>query len=158
MGSSLFEKNYSEYVAIYKVPIGPNQLNPLIFYSSENGQPPCLQPAIELQIARDLEEFTSNQPQRIKNYYIVGTCVEPGKKTGPLTVLLELNKDLLDFDVDGLHSERILTYLNSISGKLAEGTPKQIIYKPTIRPINKDEHAAIYDIPRRAWIKQPNGF
>lgn len=160
MGAPLFEKKYSDYVTIYKIPIGPNQLDPLVFYFSEIGEAPALQPSIHSQITRDLEEFTSNQPQRVKNYYLVGNCVKPGPRSrkGPLTVLVEINKDLLDFDVDGLDSERILDFLNSISGKLAVGTCKKINYKLTVRPINLEEHEGIYDIPRHVWVKIPNGL
>lgn len=157
----VFEKKYIDYLTVYKVPIGPNQLDPTVFYHSETGEEPKLLPVIHSQISRDLEHFTSNQPQRIKNYYLVGPATKPGSKsrTGELRVIIELNKDLMDVDINGLAAEALLKLAKELSGKLANGTGRQINYVPTIRPIDSYQaYEGIYDIPKFRWHKLPNGI
>lgn len=157
----LFEKKYSNYLTVYKVPIGPNQLDPTVFYHSETGEPPTLLPGVHAQICKDLEQFTSNQPQRIKNYYLVGPATIPGSKdrSGELKVVIELNKQLMDVDVDGLAAEAILKLANNLSGRLAMGTNRKIIYMPTVRSIDTyaEKYPGIYNIPKFTWYKTPNG-
>ena len=156
----LFEKKYADYLTVYKVPIGPNQLDPLVFYHSETGEDPKLQPGIHAQISKDLEEFTSNQPQRIKGYYLVGPATNPGSKvrSGELRIIIQLNKELMDVDVDGLAAEAIMKYARELSGKLAVGTNRKIMYMPTVRPIDSyTNYEGIYDIPKFQWYRLPNG-
>jgi len=156
----LFEKKYVNYLTVYKIPIGPNQLDPTVFYFSEIGEPPQLLPSIHAQITSDLEQFTSGQPQRIKNYYLVGSACKPGSKNrkGELRVVIELNKDIMDLDVDGLAAEEILKLAKALSNRLAVGTCRKIVYTPTVRPIDTDKYEGIYNIPRFQWLKTPNGL
>lgn len=155
----LFEKKYVDYLTVHKIPIGPNQMDPNVFSDSEIDETPKLLPSIHAQITRDLEIFTSNQPQRVKNYYLVGSACKPGSnnRTGELRVIIELNKNIMDVDVDGLAAEEIMKYASSLSGKLAVGTSRKINYIPTVRPIEETNYEGIYDIPRFRWIKTPNG-
>lgn len=155
----LFEKKYVDYLTVYKIPIGPNQLDPTVFYSSETGEDPKLLPSIHAQITNDLEKFTSNQPQRIKNYYLVGPATKPGSKNriGELKVIIELNKNLMDVDVDGLLAEEIMKLAKALSGKLAVGTGRKIMYLPTVRPMESSDYEGIYDIPNFRWVKLPSG-
>ncbi len=156
----LFEKKYIDYLTTYKIPVGPNQLDPTVFYYSETGEEPKLLPAIHAQITKDLETFTSNQPQRIKGYYLVGNACKTGPKSrkGDLRVLIELNKDIKDIDVDGLAAEAILNLAKNLSGKLATGTSRKIVYTITVRPIDVSSYEGIYDIPKFRWLKAPNGL
>lgn len=155
----LFEKKYVDYLTIYKVPIAPNQLDPTVFYSSEIGDDPKLLPGLHAQITNDLEKFVSGQPQRIKNYYLVGPATKPGskKRTGELRVVIELNKNLMDLDIDGLLAEEILKLAKALSGNLAVGTGRKIVYIPTVRPIEASDYEGIYDIPNFRWFKLPSG-
>lgn len=157
--ASLFEKKYIDYLTVYKIPIAPNQLDPTVFYFPENGEDPVLLPGIASQISNDLEKFTSHQPQRIKNYYLVGPAVKPGSKnrTGEICVIIELNKDIMDVDVDGLAAEEIMKLAKNLSGRLAVGTGRPITYIPTIRPINASEYEGVYDIAKFRWVKLPSG-
>jgi hypothetical protein len=156
----LFEKKYADYLTVYKIPIGPNQLDPAVFYHSETGEEPKLLPAIHAQITKDLETFTSNQPQRIKGYYLVGNACRTGPKSrkGDLRVLIELNKDIKDIDVDGLAAEAILNLAKNLSGHLATGTTRRIVYTVLGRPIDTSAYEGIYNIPAFNWIKTPNGL
>ena len=155
----VFEKKYVDYLTTYKIPIGPNQLDPVIFSYSEIGEEPKLLPSIHAQITRDLEIFVSGQPQRIKDYYLVGPACEPGSKNrlGELRVIILLNKQLMDVDIDGLLAEAILKLSKELSGKLAVGTGRKINYVVTTRPIEKSDYEGIYDIPNFKWVKLPNG-
>ena len=155
----LFEKKYVDYLTVYKIPIAPNQLDPTVFYHSDTGEDPKLLPGIHSQITRDLEVFASGQEQRIKNYYLVGPATIPGSKnrTGELRVVIELNKNLMDVDVDGLVAEEIMKLVNKLSGKLAVGTGRKIVYSPTVRPMQKTDYEGIYDIPHFRWLKIPSG-
>ena len=156
----LFEKKYIDYLTVYKIPVGPNQLDPTVFYFSETGEPPKLQPSIHAQITSDLEQFTSNQPHRIKNYYLVGPACKPGSKNrkGELRIIIELNKELMDFDVDGLHAEEIMKLAKALSNRLAVGTCRKIVYVPSVRPIDTQSYQGIYEIPKFSWLKMPNGL
>lgn len=157
---SLFEKKYSEYVTIYKVPIGPNQLDPMVFHWPETGEEPKLNQSIHSQIIRDLEQLVGDQEYRIKNYYLVGPATNPGtkNKTGELRVLVQLNKDVLDQDIEGLMAERILKATKQLSNKIAAGTARKIVYMPIVRPIEKyDNYVGIYDILKSNWVKLPSG-
>lgn len=160
MSFPLFEKKYVDYLTVYKIPIGPNQLDPAVFYFSETGEPPKLLPAIHAQIISDLEQFTSGQPQRIKNYYLVGNACKPGSKSrkSELIVLIELNKNLMDVDVDGLLAEDIMRLAKTLSNRLAVGTCRKIVYMPMVRPIDKDRYEGIYEISKFQWLKTPNGL
>jgi hypothetical protein len=155
----VFEKKYVDYLTTYKIPIGPNQLDPVVFYHSEIGEEPKLLPNIHAQITRDLEIFAGNQPHRIKEYYLVGPACQPGSKNrlGELRVVIVLNKQLMDLDIDGLLAEQILKMAKELSGRLAIGTGRKIDYLPTTRPIDKDNYEGIYDIPNFKWTKLPNG-
>jgi hypothetical protein len=157
----LFEKEYiKNYKIIHRIPIGPDQLDPTVFYHSETGEEPKMLPGIHAQIVRDLEQFTSNEPQRIEGYYLVGPACRPGSKNklGELTVIIVLNKRLMDIDIDGLRAEDILKLAKNLSGRLAVGTGRKINYSPTIRPIDKQQYDAIYDIANFKWVKIPNGL
>jgi hypothetical protein len=157
----VFEKKYIDYLTVYKVPIGPGQLDPTVFSFPETGEEPKLLPIIHTQISRDLEHFTSNQPHRIKNYYLVGPATKPGSKsrTGELRVIIELNKDLMDVDINGMAAEALLKLAKELSGKLAAGTGRKINYIPSIRPIDTYKaYEGIYDIPKFRWHKLPNGI
>jgi hypothetical protein len=155
----LFEKKYVDYLTVYKIPIAPNQLDPAIFYHSEIGEPPKMLPGVHAQITNDLETFVSGQPQRIKNYYLVGPACKPGSKDrlGELRVVIQLNKNLMDIDVDGLLAEEILKLANQLSGRLAIGTGRKIVYTPTVRDMEPSDYEAIYDITNFRWIKLPSG-
>jgi hypothetical protein len=155
----LFEKKYIDYLTIHKIPIGPNQLDQSVFCDSEIGDEPKLLAGIHAQITRDLEQFVSGQPQRIKNYYLVGPATKPGSKnrTGELRVIIELNKNLMDVDVDGLLAEEIMKLAKALSGKLAVGTTRKIVYIPTVRAIESSDYEGIYDIPKFCWKKLPSG-
>jgi hypothetical protein len=157
----LFEKKYSDYLTVYKVPIGPDQLDPTVFYMPETGEEPKLLPGIHTQIVSDLEKFSSGQPHRIKNYYLVGPATKPGSKnrTGELRVIIELNKDVMDLDIDGLLAEEILKLSKTLSGKLAVGTTRKIVYVPTVRPISEyTNYEGIYDIFHFSWYRLPAGI
>ena len=155
----LFEKKYVDYLTVYKIPIAPGQLDPTVFYCPETGEDPTLLPSIHAQITKDLEQLSSNQHQRIKNYYLVGPATKPGAKsrTGELRVLVELNKNIMDVDVDGLAAEEIMKLSKNLSGRLAVGTGRPIVYVPTVRPIQPSDYEGIYDIPKFRWFKLPSG-
>ena len=158
--SALFEKKLEDYLTIYKIPVGPNQLDPTVFAFSEDGQPPRLLPSIHSQIVRDIEMLVSNQPQRVSHYYLVGPATIPGNKnkTGELKVIIVLNKNLMDVDVDGLVAEELLKLAKHLSGKLAVGTMRSIRYVPTVRNLETNDYEAIYDLFTSQWIKLPNGL
>lgn len=155
----LFEKKYSKYLTVYKVPIAPGQLDPNVFYCSEAGEEPKLLPAIHAQISKDLEQFAGGQQHRIKNYYLVGPATIPGLKdrNGELRVIIELNKRIMDVDIDGLQAEEIMKMCKNLSGNLATGTGRKIIYVPTIRSMEPSNYEGIYDISKFCWLKLPNG-
>jgi len=156
----LFEKKYVDYLTTYKIPIGPNQLDPTVFYFSDTGEEPKLLPAIHAQITKDLETFTSNQPQRIQGYYLVGNACTTGPKgkKGDLIVLIQINKNIKDIDVDGLAAEAILNLAKNLSGSLATGTCHKIVYRILGRSLDTSSYEGVYDIPQFRWIKTPNGL
>lgn len=157
---SLFEKKYVKYLTVYKTPLGPNQLDPFVFPVPMEGEEPKLLPSIHAQITKDLEIFVGGQPQRIKNYYLVGPACTPGykKRDGELRVIIVLNKDLKDLDVDGLLSERILKLAKELSGNMAIGTARKINYVITVRPIAETSYKGVYDIPNFCWTRLPSGL
>lgn len=157
---SLFEKKYIKYLNVYKTPVGPDQLDPMVFPVPMEGQEPKLMPNIHSQIIRDLEVFVGGQPERIKGYYLVGSACKTGTKdrNGELRVIIVLNKDIKDIDVDGLYAERILKMAKELSGKIAIGTGRKINYIISTRPIDRDRYQGIYDIPKFSWIKTPSGL
>lgn len=156
----IFEKEYGQYLTVYKVPIAPGQLDPTVFYIDEQGSLPILLPIIQTQIAKDLEMFIgADQTHRIKGYYLVGPATIPGNKnrSGELTVLINLNKNIKDTELDSLHAETILQVAKELSNRLATGTTRKINYIPTIRSIDEFDYDGIYDIENNSWIKIPNG-
>lgn len=155
----LFEKKYVQYLTTYKVPIGPNQLDPNVFYVPDNGEQPMLQQSIHSQIVKDLEAFVGGYPERIKDCYLVGQACKPGSKNrnAELRVIVVLDKNLKDLDVDGLLAERILKLAKELSGKMAIGTGRKINYVVTVRPIEDSSYEGIYDINKIRWHKLPGG-
>lgn len=156
----LFEKKYANYLTVYKIPVGPGQLDPTVFYYSYEDYAHRLLPTIHAQIIADLEFFADKQDYRIKHAYIVGSSVNPSSKSkkGDIRVIVEINANLKDIDVDGLASERVITTLKQLSSKIAHGTARKIVYTPTIRPVEKDSYIAIYDVVQNTWIKEPQGI
>lgn len=157
---SLFEKKYIKYLNVYKTPIGPDQLDPMVFPVPAEGNEYKLIPSIHSQITRDMEIFAGGQPERITDYYLTGSACNPGSKdrNGELRVIVVLNKNIKDLDIDGLLAERILKMAKELSGKLAAGTGRKINYVITTRPVNRDNYEGIYDIPKFSWLKIPSGI
>ena len=158
--SKRFNQKLKDYLTVYKIPIAPNSLDPLLFYFPETGEEPKLLPIIHSQITNDLQNFAGEQPQRIKNYYLTGKAVLPGNKhrQSELKVVIVLNKDLMDIDLDGLLAEELLKIANSLSNRLASGTSHPIRYVLSMREMNPSEHEGIYDIAKQTWIKLPTGI
>jgi hypothetical protein len=159
-----FDKKLNSYLTVYKTPIASDQLDPTVFYFPENGERPRLQPGVHAQITNDIEMLASGQPARIVKYVIVGKVVEPGNndKTCDIKVLVVINKNIMDFDVDGLVAEDLLKLANTLSRKLAVGTLHKIRYiimikDPTQEPQSK-KYPAIYNVPTFSWIKYPSGL
>lgn len=159
MASKRFEQKLKDYLTVYKIPIAPNSLDPQLFYFPETGEQPKLLPAIHSQIINDLEAFVGEQPQRIKKYYLIGDTVVPGNKNrkAPLIILIQLNKDLMDIDIDGILSEELLKLTKRLSNRLAIGTLHPIQYRLTVRNLDPKEHKGVYDLAQQSWIKLPNG-
>jgi hypothetical protein len=157
---SSFDTKLKNYLTLYKIPIGPNQLDPTVFYFSETGDQPKLLPIVQSQIARDVETLASGQPQRILHYYLIGPALKPGSKnrTGELKVIIVLNKNLMDVDIDGLAAEQLLKLAKNLSGKLASGTTRPINYTISIRNIELDKYNGVYDLSKNDWVKTPNGL
>lgn len=157
----LFEKKYAGYLTAYKIPIAPNQLDPTVFYTPDEGGEYKLLPSIHAQIARDLELMTGNdQPHRIKGYYMVGPAVTPGdkNKNGDIKIIVYINNDIKNVDINGTRAEMLLQVANELSNKKAIGTTRDIVYIPTVRPPDPKTHEAIYDLLNHSWIKTPNGL
>ena len=157
---NLFEKKLQDYLTVYKVPIGPDDLDPSLFVYSAFTKAPQFNPQIAAQIIKDLEAFTGEQPTRIKQAFLVGKALVPGTKsrTCPLNVLILLNKDLMDIDIDGLLAEELLNLAKSLSGRLAIGTTHPINYSLTTRDIDPSDYEGIYDLSKGSWYKIPNGL
>ncbi len=160
MYMSAFETKLKNYLTLYKIPLGPNQLDPTVFYFSETGDTPKLLPSIQSQIAKDIEMLVSGQPQRVTKYYLTGPATKPGSKqrTGELRVVVVINKNLMDVDVDGIVAEELLKLSKNLSGKLAVGTTRPINYVITVRDIDLNSHNGVYDLFKNEWTKEPNGL
>jgi hypothetical protein len=70
-----FNQKLKDYLTVYKIPIAPNSLDPLLFYFPETGEEPKLLPAVHSQIMNDLQAFVGDQPLRIKKSYLTGEAV-----------------------------------------------------------------------------------
>lgn len=158
--TSIFEKRIEDYLTVYKIPIGPGQLDPTVFYFSEVDNSPILLPIIHSQICRDIETLGPDQPSRIKNFYLVGPALTPGSKnrSGELRVIIVINKDIMDVDVDGVLAERILMAAKQLSGRYATGTTRPIVYTITTRDIEDTHYNGIYNLSTNSWKRSPNGL
>lgn len=159
---SLFEKAYADYVTVYKVPIGKNQLDPTIFDFPDDGSEPKLHARIHAQISSDLEAITGNdQPFRVEEYYLVGPALIPGTKdrTGNLEVLIQLNNKIRDEDLESVRGESALKVANDLSNRVVEGSPlRKITYRIITRPIKQEQFPAIYNIRTHSWMKLPQNI
>jgi hypothetical protein len=156
-----FNQKLKNYLTVYKVPIAPNSLDPMVFYFPENGEPPVLHPGIHSQILNDLEMFVAGQqPSRIKKAIIVGDSLVPGNKnrTSPIKVMIVLNKDIMDLDVDGILAEEVLKLAKVLSGRMATGALRKINYLPTLRDLDLQNIKAAYNISTNEWLKLPSGI
>ena len=155
---STFDTRLKRYLTIHKIPIGPNQLDPNVFYTNDFNNEPILFPSIHSQICKDIEALLGNHPHLIKKFYLTGPALEPGNKnnSGDLKVTLFVNKSLLDSD--NLLLELLLDTAKKLSNKLAVGTTRQIKYTITVRDLNLDEYTGVYDLYQNKWIKIPNGI
>lgn len=155
-----FNKKLKDYLTFYKTPIAPDQLDPMLFYFPETGEPPRLHQGIHAHILNDMEMFCSGQPTRIKTVAIVGDAVTPGKsiKNGEVRAIIVLNKDIMDLDVDGVLAEDVLRLANSLSKRYITGTTRNIRYSVSLRDLDPAEHVGIYEIPTQKWTKLPSGL
>lgn len=158
--TSIFEKRLEDYLTVYKIPIGPNQLDPTVFSFSEIENTPRLLPAIHSQICKDVETLAPDQPSRIKNYYLVGSALTPGNKnrSEELRVIIVINKDMMDVDTDGVIAERILQGAKELSGNHAAGTSRPINYVVTTRDVEDTNYNGIYNLSTNDWKRIPNGL
>ena len=147
-------------MTVYKVPVAPDSLDPTVFYFSETGELPKLLPGIHAQITNAIEMLVSGQPSRVVRYVIVGDAVTPGikRRDTDIKVLIQLNKDIMDVDVDGLLAEDVLKLCDTLSNKMAIGTMRKIRYIPTIRNIDTEDYNAVYDVSASDWLKVPSGL
>lgn len=156
---SEFNHKLKDYLTIYKTPIAPDRLDPSIFFFPETGETPRLLPGVHAQIINDLTAFVGDQPSRITKALIVGSAVTPGsKRTEDLTVLIVLNKQLMDIDIDGILGEEILKLTDALSGKLVGSSLRKIRYLPVTRNLEqlKQKYSAIFDVQTNEWIKTPD--
>lgn len=158
--SNLFEKKLKDYLTVYKIPIGPNDLDPTIFVYDPTLKAPVLSPRVIEQISNDLKSFSGEQPSRIKHVYVTGKTLNPGNKDrhSSLNVLIVMNKDIMDNDVDGILAEEVLKLTKALSGRLATGTTHPINYNVSMRDIDASKHKGIYDVLNTRWHKIPNGI
>lgn len=157
---NLFEKNLIDYLTVYKIPIGPKDLDPSLFQFDLEKQVPFLREPVLAQITKDLQAFAGEHPSRIKRCYLVGNSIKPGCKdrTCPLKIFVVLNKEIMDLDVDGLLAEEILKTAKALSGRLAVGTTHPINYYITTRNLESSDYEGIYDVSNAHWFKIPNGL
>lgn len=155
----LFEKKLEDYLTIYKIPIGPNDLDPTLFVYDPTLNAPILNPQIIAQITKDLQSFSGEQPSRIKEAYVVGKTMKPGNQDrhSSLKVLIVMDKNIMDADVDGLLAEEVLKIAKALSGRLAIGTTHPIDYMVSMRDIDTTKYEGIYDVLHSRWHKIPNG-
>ena len=155
-----FNTKLKKYLTVYKIPLAPNSLDPTVFYFSEVGNTPELHKGIEAQINNDITHISGTDTSRIVRFVIVGDVVDPSKKskTGDITVLIQLNKNVMDVDIDGLLAEEILKLCNNLSGRVAVGSLRKIRYIPTVRNIDTTKHVGIYDVFSRQWLKIPSNL
>jgi len=153
-------KRLEDYLTVAKTPIHPNSLDSNVFYVPETGENPRLLPGIQAQIAKNIELLCGEQHQRIKRYVLVGDALIPGSqnRTADLKILIILNKQLMDIDLEGVISEKILKVIDSLNNSYAMGTLRKIKYVPTVRDLNLSEHQAVYDVFTNQWIKLPTNL
>lgn len=159
--SSNFNTKLKKYLTVYKVPLAPNSLDPTVFYfPDDTSETPILQRGIEAQINNDITHIAGTDASRIVRYVVVGDAVDPSSKdpSKDIKVLVQLNKNIMDVDVDGLLAEEILKLCNVLSGKIAVGSMRKIQYLPTVRPINTNSYEGIYDVFSRQWLKVPSNI
>jgi len=158
--ASDFDTKLKNYLTVYKVPIGPNQLDPTVFHFSEVDNYPVLLPSIRDQILKDVNEIVNGQLSAyVRGCYLVGPVTKPGQKsrTSEIRILIVLKDKYVLADNDGLLSERILKAANHMSGKLAVGTTRPIEYTVTVRKIEDYDHEGVYNLATNKWIKIPTG-
>ena len=157
---NLFERKLEDYLTVYKIPVGKDQLDPTVFEYSPHFEAPILSERIIAQIVKDLQVFAGEQPSRVEHCYLTGKIVKPGNTDSScsLDVMIVLNKKIMDADIDGLLSEEILKLAKNLSGRLAVGTTHPINYRVTTRNIDPSLHNGIYDISNGRWLKVPNGL
>ena len=158
--ASAFDTKLKNYLTVYKVPIGPNQLDPTVFHFSELDNFPVLLPSIRNQILKDINGIVDEQISSfINGCYLVGPVTKPGQKsrTGEIRIIIVLNEKRISSDIDGLFSERILKAAKHASGNLAVGTTRPIEYTVTIRKIKDFDYEGIYDLATNKWLKIPTG-
>ena len=157
---NLFEKKLKDYLTVYKIPIGPNDLDPTLFVYDTTLDAPLLSPRVIEQINNDLQSFSGEQPSRIKNAYVVGKAIKPGNQDRhcPLRVMIVMEKNIMDADVDGVLAEEVLKMAKALSGRLATGTTHPIEYMVSMRDIDPSRYDGIYDVLHFRWLKIPNGI
>lgn len=153
--SSKFNRKLKSYLTLYKPPIPPNGLDPMIFYFPDDGSLPHLHPRVQTQILRAVDQIVGGQPARIVRVILVGDVVNNKNRTADIKVLVQLNKQIMDVDVDGIAAESILNLCNQMSNSIALGTQRLIRYIPMVRSIDTKDYNALYDVIGTQWLKEP---
>ena len=153
----LFEKEFQKaYLPYHTNPIGPNSLDPRVWYFLPNGGDPKLQPEVKAQILFDIDRINGAEGEgtgkRVWDYFIVGPVLEENSSEKcSLNVLVQINKT----NLDDMLKERVLQTIKQINGRLATGTLHPLYYIPTIRDLDKERYPAIYHPFTEKWIKKP---
>lgn len=154
---NLFETQHKRYLKIYAPRIPTNSLDPALFEFPDGTGVPKLSPPVYDQLMTDLMQICNNERFRAVNVFIVGPCLEKGAdKRCEVRVLVQLNKDVMDGEMDGALGERLLGACKTCSNRLLPGTQHQVVYTPTIRTISLDEYPAAYSLLDNRWAKTPD--
>ena len=155
--NKLFEQEFEKaYLKYHTNPVGPNSLDPRVWYFIPQGGDPILQPQIKAQILSDIDRINQAEHQgaarRVWDYFLVGPVLqENSSDKSSINILVQINKT----NLDDMLKERILQTIKDINGKLAVGSLHPIYYIPTIREIDKEKYLGIYHPYTEKWLKKP---
>lgn len=146
-------KSFSTFIQESVLDIPRNSLDPEVFQSTED-RGPILNPAIKIQIIKDVAQFAEIIP--LKGYYMVGSILT---RTYSKNSDIDVNVELYPEDVDDLVQEKLISIVKSLNGRLAVGTTHPINYYITLGSTDSENNFdAIYDIDNERWLKEPKLF
>ena len=159
MKKGLFDKVVQDvYVAFRFVPPAPTKLDDRLFYQHGDTDVPCLLPACQNQIQRDLEILAQIEGgvSRVEHVVLTGKGLDPSVKdpTSRLTCHVQIST----VNLTDVTKEQLLKGADKLSDKMLGQSQHPLRFSLSVRNFDLSRVSYAYDPLTLQWLKTPRAL